>query len=158
MVEFSLITSASCPCLCPPFGSPVFTLGCFARRRRHPSCALVTGVQTCALPICWRIAEHHLKGGPLRRLPAGMFLLPVWRGKGCLLLCGASACASLSKAEQQAHRRRGFGMMNETNGQFARGLETAHLRPEEHTSELPSLMRHPYDRFGLKKKNKKAQK
>src|SRR3546814_2456852 len=22
-------------------------------RRRHTSCALVTGVQTCALPICW---------------------------------------------------------------------------------------------------------
>src|SRR3546814_6201424 len=24
----------------------------FASRRRHTSCALVTGVQTCALPIC----------------------------------------------------------------------------------------------------------
>src|SRR3546814_9184498 len=24
----------------------------FARRRRHKICALVTGVQTCALPIC----------------------------------------------------------------------------------------------------------
>src|SRR3546814_2704694 len=24
----------------------------FASRRRHPICALVTGVQTCALPIC----------------------------------------------------------------------------------------------------------
>src|SRR3546814_9853629 len=27
----------------------------FSSRRRHTSCALVTGVQTCALPIChWR--------------------------------------------------------------------------------------------------------
>src|SRR3546814_6463003 len=26
-------------------------LFCFSRRRRHTSCALVTGVQTCALPI-----------------------------------------------------------------------------------------------------------
>src|SRR3546814_1712420 len=25
---------------------------CFSSRRRHTSCALVTGVQTCALPIC----------------------------------------------------------------------------------------------------------
>src|SRR3546814_15200952 len=25
---------------------------CFASRRRHTRCALVTGVQTCALPIC----------------------------------------------------------------------------------------------------------
>src|SRR3546814_4529685 len=76
--------------------------------------------------VCWRIAEHHLKGGPLRRLPAGMFLLPVWRGKGCLLLCGASACASLSKAEQQA-------------------------RTAEHTSELQSLMRISYTVLCLKK-------
>src|SRR3546814_864982 len=29
----------------------------FASRRRHTSCALVTGVQTCALPIC----ESHLQ-------------------------------------------------------------------------------------------------
>src|SRR3546814_19742704 len=26
---------------------------CFSSRRRHTRCALVTGVQTCALPICW---------------------------------------------------------------------------------------------------------
>src|SRR3546814_2733959 len=25
-------------------------------RRRHTMCALVTGVQTCALPICWQKA------------------------------------------------------------------------------------------------------
>src|SRR3546814_10833009 len=28
----------------------------FSRRRRHTRCALVTGVQTCALPICF-VAE-----------------------------------------------------------------------------------------------------
>src|SRR3546814_8810403 len=27
-------------------------LFCFSSRRRHTRCALVTGVQTCALPIC----------------------------------------------------------------------------------------------------------
>src|SRR3546814_16216907 len=27
-------------------------LCCFSSRRRHTRCALVTGVQTCALPIC----------------------------------------------------------------------------------------------------------
>src|SRR3546814_4115126 len=26
----------------------------FSSRRRHTGCALVTGVQTCALPICWK--------------------------------------------------------------------------------------------------------
>src|SRR3546814_4547877 len=32
----------------------------FSSRRRHTRCALVTGVQTCALPICGaeRIGEH----------------------------------------------------------------------------------------------------
>src|SRR3546814_3592609 len=28
----------------------------FSSRRRHTRCALVTGVQTCALPICLKIA------------------------------------------------------------------------------------------------------
>src|SRR3546814_3719338 len=32
----------------------------FSSRRRHTSCALVTGVQTCALPICDQLT---LKGG-----------------------------------------------------------------------------------------------
>src|SRR3546814_3994085 len=30
----------------------------FSSRRRHTRCALVTGVQTCALPICY-YEEHH---------------------------------------------------------------------------------------------------
>src|SRR3546814_9191553 len=39
MVLWSLL----CVCLCVFF---------FSSRRRHTRCALVTGVQTCALPIC----------------------------------------------------------------------------------------------------------
>src|SRR3546814_14080951 len=35
---------------------------CFSSRRRHTRCALVTGVQTCALPICIRRAFAY-KGG-----------------------------------------------------------------------------------------------
>src|SRR3546814_10486467 len=32
----------------------------FSSRRRHTRCALVTGVQTCALPICqYMIRSHH---------------------------------------------------------------------------------------------------
>src|SRR3546814_3402361 len=30
----------------------------FSSRRRHTRCALVTGVQTCALPICVRLADR----------------------------------------------------------------------------------------------------
>src|SRR3546814_9499054 len=32
----------------------------FSSRRRHTRCALVTGVQTCALPIFGRSARTHL--------------------------------------------------------------------------------------------------
>src|SRR3546814_7936496 len=42
----------------------------FSSRRRHTSCALVTGVQTCALPICsacqrkrWRLAQLRQRSG-----------------------------------------------------------------------------------------------
>src|SRR3546814_6914192 len=42
------------------FGMSIFF---FSSRRRHTRCALVTGVQTCALPIC---SEERL-----RRVPEG---------------------------------------------------------------------------------------
>src|SRR3546814_14424327 len=32
----------------------------FSSRRRHTRCALVTGVQTCALPISWQITPKRL--------------------------------------------------------------------------------------------------
>src|SRR3546814_7197045 len=31
----------------------MFSFFFFSSRRRHTICALLTGVQTCALPICW---------------------------------------------------------------------------------------------------------
>src|SRR3546814_8807243 len=39
----------------------------FSSRRRHTSCALVTGVQTCALPIlaCWRLRRVAVSVTPL---------------------------------------------------------------------------------------------
>src|SRR3546814_12208567 len=48
----------------------------FSSRRRHTSCALVTGVQTCALPICFichagkgSAAGHALIGIPRNQGP-----------------------------------------------------------------------------------------
>src|SRR3546814_4892810 len=35
---------------------------CFSSRRRHTRCALVTGVQTCALPICTPGSAADLRG------------------------------------------------------------------------------------------------
>src|SRR3546814_15602430 len=39
----------------------------FSSRRRHTRCALVTGVQTCALPICnhWEKTSHSLLVGAI---------------------------------------------------------------------------------------------
>src|SRR3546814_3273071 len=50
-------------CLCVV----MFVFFFFSSRRRHTRCALVTGVQTCALPICWircweRPHEHDIQG------------------------------------------------------------------------------------------------
>src|SRR3546814_7706587 len=35
----------------------------FSSRRRHTRCALVTGVQTCALPISYGLPQASLNGG-----------------------------------------------------------------------------------------------
>src|SRR3546814_4258410 len=45
---------------------------CFSSRRRHTRCALVTGVQTCALPICNQVAASMLSEYPnIKALLAG---------------------------------------------------------------------------------------
>src|SRR3546814_6131820 len=40
----------------------------FSSRRRHTICALVTGVQTCALPICVIAIGAHLRDDALHAL------------------------------------------------------------------------------------------
>src|SRR3546814_967139 len=57
----------------------IFILFCFffSSRRRHTRCALVTGVQTCALPIWQRVAADGHRSGLLlaRGLAGGVVLL-----------------------------------------------------------------------------------
>src|SRR3546814_6978613 len=109
-------------------------------RRRHTRCALVTGVQTCALPIApvldpgrgrtkrgyfWAIASDdrgHGGTGP----PIVVFRYAPGR--------------SGTHAETFLHGFRGRFL--QCDG-----------RSEEHTSELQSLMRISYAVFCLKKKN-----
>src|SRR3546814_8373589 len=50
----------------------VVTSFCFSSRRRHTRCALVTGVQTCALPIYGYLARAN---GAVSKL--GQFLDPI---------------------------------------------------------------------------------
>src|SRR3546814_5848769 len=55
-------------CLYYLCGSVLFVVFFFSSRRRHTRCALVTGVQTCALPI-WARASGRGEGGtwPIRK-------------------------------------------------------------------------------------------
>src|SRR3546814_8741459 len=99
----------------------------FASRRRHTRCALVTGVQTCALPIC-RAQELDELGDRLQAQQAQL--------------------EQLREEQEQA--------LSDLKDQHAqRGDVLVKLkRSEEHTSELQSLMRISYAVFCLKKKKK----
>src|SRR3546814_5708603 len=63
MMSCSSLVDLMIDCLCF-----IFFVFFFSSRRRHTRCALVTGVQTCALPICRNILtvedpiEYYLDG------------------------------------------------------------------------------------------------
>src|SRR3546814_5942456 len=101
-------------------------------RRRHTRCALVTGVQTCALPISSGAGTTGSRSS-LACAPRQMICAISRR------LSSASVtvlrCGSISTRP---------------------GMRTRHRcgRSEEHTSELQSLMRISYAVFCLKKKKK----
>src|SRR3546814_1835756 len=106
----------------------LFVLVFFSSRRRHTRCALVTGVQTCALPICgvrnwWEALEVNSRSEAMAR--------PV------------RAISSLN-AEASSSASRGASL-------------SSVRRSEEHTSELQSLMRISYAVFCLKKKTRTKQ-
>src|SRR3546814_10157633 len=102
----------------------------FSSRRRHTRCALVTGVQTCALPIWTGFAAFAGFPGVL---PA-IVLTPTEK--------------ALPRRGQERHE-----------GAIAAKMTSLCkvLRSEEHTSELQSLMRISYAVFCLKKKNNRLQ-
>src|SRR3546814_5243084 len=113
--------------------------------RRHTSCALVTGVQTCALPISWPVLQHRpdceiLRHGRQSSIPAG----PGERYEGFRVprvACPACGCScGLWPVEPQSA----------SNPRKAGGPPHGH-RSEEHTSELQSLMRTSYAVFCLRK-------
>src|SRR3546814_10033637 len=125
MIELEIVDSEvdSCCILC-------------SSRRRHTRCALVTGVQTCALPISRGIGA----GGASAFEPALAAGHPAG-GKA-----GGAAAADALQVHVPLDRRRG------DRGGDPDG-EAVHGRSEEHTSELQSLMRISYAVFCLKKKN-----
>src|SRR3546814_1573020 len=128
----------------------------FSSRRRHTRCALVTGVQTCALPILLPDLPHLAAvGSP-----------PYPRRRGRHL-----SARDRRHPRRSAHRRsRGRrphppqphlhelpphqGLRAEEREEVRERCRDSALRSEEHTSELQSLMRISYAVFCLKKKKK----
>src|SRR3546814_4069105 len=116
----------------------------FSSRRRHTRCALVTGVQTCALPI-------------LR--PDGSLNPADWPNAFCGLaeVLRAECLNTLSGLGPISERSAGQGN-TELSGEDLElkqrfySLTGTLERSEEHTSELQSLMRISYAFFCLKKK------
>src|SRR3546814_5547478 len=101
-------------------------------RRRHTRCALVTGVQTCALPICPRWPDH--------RNPAQPSCLG---RRGQRAECPATGGVPRNPADDPRPALQ--------PGEQRRHLPRRRLRSEEHTSELQSLMCTSYAVFCLKK-------
>src|SRR3546814_6660239 len=131
---------------------------CFfvASRRRHTRCALVTGVQTCALPIYafgfglevgaalrWS-GKSYDNASNARRLDD--YTLVDLRAEVAL----SSAVKLVARAEnlfdEQYMTAFRYGSLGRSIYAGIRG------RSEEHTSELQSLMRISYAVFCLKKK------
>src|SRR3546814_10884071 len=117
----------------------------FSSRRRHTRCALVTGVQTCALPISSSFDD-------LRRLTMARVLL-------CRLEDvpenGNRAFTVDDKAVLVCRSASGVFALENMCSHATSSLEGGKMkRSEEHTSELQSLMRISYAVLCLKKNNK----
>src|SRR3546814_8482552 len=133
----------------------------FSSRRRHTRCALVTGVQTCALPISTRIVRNDAVAGLSQQLN----LSPphdVRRHDGMAEQhTGPRGRAAIRDTKHFighcyrmdiAHERTLLNHWAKTLSKQA--LPWFGYRSEEHTSELQSLMRISYAVFCLKTKNK----
>src|SRR3546814_10020187 len=104
----------------------------FSSRRRHTRCALVTGVQTCALPISSdQRLDQLCRDVEQPARPA----------------CGRRLVRQEFRSAEHDQRLRLLRLL-----QFGLRLRP---RSEEHTSELQSLMRISYAVFCLQKKKKK---
>src|SRR3546814_10415615 len=102
----------------------------FSSRRRHTRCALVTGVQTCALPILFN--DSALKGAHFIEL-CNQARTPI------VFLQNITGFMVGKEYERRGITKDGAKMIMAVSN-----------RSEEHTSELQSLMRISYAVFCLK--------
>src|SRR3546814_5269769 len=113
----------------------------FSSRRRHTRCALVTGVQTCALPIFASTAASGEPGSSshfvkLRTSPPWSMVQWIHSIHGRRLLASSGPVAPRMTIGVRSHQASKMPM---------------DARSEEHTSELQSLMRISYAVFCLNK-------
>src|SRR3546814_9541314 len=113
----------------------------FSSRRRHTRCALVTGVQTCALPIYSipgsRACRPHNAPGLTARCPR----------------CEESCLhAALSATDGPWARVAGTGRLPHSRQAGRSRVRARSHRSEEHTSELQALMRIQYAVLCVKQK------
>src|SRR3546814_2249753 len=127
----------------------------FSSRRRHTRCALVTGVQTCALPISGRLGERELfvVVGLFTVLASAalMHYLHLSTALGAFVagvMLADSPYRHEIEADVEPFRSILLGLFFLAVGMVL----DVHARSEEHTSELQSLMRISYAVFCLKKK------
>src|SRR3546814_6432362 len=112
----------------------------FASRRRHTRCALVTGVQTCALPI-WAGRPVSRNSRPQRAATNG-------RKAECL-----ESVRGTRPASRRDRRAAAFSPRRQPRRRVPAPspCPTPYGRSGEHTSEPQSLMRTPQDVLRLKK-------
>src|SRR3546814_5621076 len=124
----------------------------FSSRRRHTMCALVTGFQTCALPIS--VLGAFLMCTPLilGTQPPLYFSDHIL---GCIvILVAVTAMAEVVRPVRFLNVIVGAGVAMAPF--LFDGATLAGTRSEEHTSELQSLMRNSYAVFCLKKKKQQT--
>src|SRR3546814_4794214 len=127
----------------------------FSSRRRHTRCALVTGVQACALPISSDEIEKRFDWCPSFTL--SRLNLPARYGAGVVASIAFGSTGALSSVTASTMPLNCASRLGKTwFASFATGMsrvsEVGRTRSEEHTSELQSLMRISYAVFCLKKK------
>src|SRR3546814_1055765 len=127
----------------------------FSSRRRHTRCALVTGVQTCALPIF--VGQSKLPDSPfgLADWSVKAHIDGDWKVKVATRIRSVDIIAVICGE----HTNTAVGVSAELKIAHAEGKPYFLLagykdktRSEEHTSELQSLMRISYAVFCLQKK------
>src|SRR3546814_4689307 len=130
----------------------------FSGGRRHTRCALVTGIQTCALPI-FLIEELHAQGCNIIALHrANSDVTPLARFARLERVFGdVSDQRTLRgiiprEVDCVFHVAGNTSLWNRTHVEQLK-VNVRGTRSEEHTSELQSLMRISYAVFCLKKNN-----